>query len=67
MTCTLASADTIRGVVVDRTGATIVGAKVEARTSKSHKSLETTGDGSFAIDIDNAAPAKVSAGEWESG
>ncbi len=52
--CAVASAETIRGVVVDASGAVISGAKVEVMHGSMSKSASSAADGTFAIDVPGA-------------
>ncbi len=49
-----ASAETIRGVVIDASGAVVRGAKVEVTHASMNKFAESAADGTFAIDVSGA-------------
>lgn len=57
LSCALASAETIRGVVLDGTGAAVAGAEVKAINGKMLLTRRTASDGSFRIE-------NVTAGDW---
>lgn len=52
------SAETIRGVVVDASGAVVSGAKVEALHASGTKTVATARDGTFAIEVPDTKTAR---------